>query len=107
MPQIHSVEETTEDRYILDPKLGAVMRREQVMKPSDTAGISVPAGVFDSCPDGASFERQADGTFDVPADVAAHYVAQPGWHEGPNPFPPEPPAETPKDEEPSKGSAKG
>ena len=96
--QIYHCETTEVDRWVLDPTLGQVKRREQVIKPSGTCTISVPAGQFESTPDGGTFEAEAD-TFDVPDDVAAYFLARPGWGQGVSPFPPE-------DEPPIKAPAK-
>jgi hypothetical protein len=77
MTQIYHVIQTTSDRYVLDPERGMVQRRELVMQAATTGAIKHGDD---------QFEVQADGTFDVPAHVAAHFLGRPGWHEGSNPF---------------------
>ena len=71
------------------------MRRD-IIKPSSMHAIVVPAGQFDSTPDGKQFDADENFTFNVPEDVAAFFLAQPGWGEGLNPFPPEEEAPKPK-----------
>jgi hypothetical protein len=85
--QIYNLQETYEERWILDPVTGPAKRREAVVKPSGMDRISVPAGVYASCPQGKVFEVQPDGTFEVPQDIGEFYVRQPGWHSGASPFP--------------------
>ena len=80
MTQIHNVIESPTMRHVLDPALGLVQRRELVMRASDVDRIKHGADTF---------EVQPDGSFEVPAEVAAHYLRMPGWHEGPSPFAPE------------------
>ena len=80
MTQIHNVVESPTSRYVLDPDHGMVQRRELVMRASDVDRIKHGDDTF---------EVQPDGSFEVPADVAAHYLRMPGWHEGPSPFAPE------------------
>ena len=87
--QIHDVEERVEERWVLDPVHGPTQKRELAANRSTTSVISVPAGGFASCPEGQTFELGADGSFDVPEDVAAHFLRMPGWHVGISPFPPE------------------
>lgn len=81
--QIHHVETTYVDRYVLDPSLGPIKRRELVMKASDIVKVG-------------DVERSPDGTFDVPESLGAfllsHRDRSGTWHEGPTPFPPEPKA---------------
>ena len=86
--QIYHVHTTYEDRWVLDPDKGSIKRREELMKPSGTTSISVPAGRFASCPDGETFEAEGS-TFSVPDDVAEYFLRMPGWAEGLSPFPPE------------------
>jgi hypothetical protein len=83
--QIHHVHVTYEDRYVLDPALGPVKRREEVIRPSTTHNITWKD---------ESYDRGPDGTFDVPDECGQFYVTRPGWYAGPSPFPPE--EETPK-----------
>ena len=87
--QVYHVHTTYEDRWLLDPDKGAVKRREALMKPSGTSSIAVPKGQFESCPNGQTFTAQSDGTFELPDDVAAHFLRMPGWVEGSSPFPPD------------------
>ncbi len=77
MTQIYHVIQSTHDRHVLDPERGMVLRREIAMKPADTGAIKHGDDIY---------EVQADRTFDVPEHVAAHFLRQPGWHEGENPF---------------------
>jgi hypothetical protein len=86
---IHHIEESYADRWMVDPDLGTVKRRELVMKPSGTAAIAVPPNTFESLPDGGTFNKAEDGTFDVPDDVGEYFTRMPGWHAGESPFPPE------------------
>jgi hypothetical protein len=90
MLQIHHVQVTYEDRWVLDPQYGSVKKREEILAPSGTSSIGVPAKQFDSCPDGETFEVQTDGAFHVPNDVAAYFLRMPGWREGPSPLAVEP-----------------
>ena len=83
--QIHHVETSYEDRWVLDEQRGAVKRREQIMKRSSAERI---------VHNGETYEVEADGTFLVPDDVAAFMCRQPGWHEGPSPFSPDEPTPT-------------
>jgi hypothetical protein len=93
MTQIYHVIQSTSDRYVLDPDRGMVQRRELVMKASDVAAIKHGEDTY---------EVASDGTFDVPEHVAAHFLRQPGWHQGPNPF-----AEAePEPEKPARAKAK-
>ena len=91
--QIHHVQVTYEDKWVLDPQHGSVKKREEIIAPSGTSSIGVPAHQFDSCPDGETFEVQSDGAFHVPDDVAAFFMRMPGWREGPSPLVDEPAAE--------------
>ena len=97
--QIYHVHTSYKDRWVVDPELGHTKRREEMMTSSGTHRISVPAGQFDSTPDGGTFDADDSGTFDVPDVVAAYYTRMPGWNEGLSPFPPE-------DAEPPKPKAK-
>lgn len=76
MAQIHKVEVEQVVRHELDARRGVVARKEEVLKASGAHRISIEGQTFDA----------VDGTFDVPAEVAAIFLAQPGWFEGPNPF---------------------
>lgn len=79
--QIHHVETSFHDRYVVDPEHGQVRRREEVLRCSDITQVSH---------DGKTYSRDDDGTFDVPDDVAAFLVGrrtgQGTWRTGPNPF---------------------
>ena len=77
MTQIYHVIQSTSDRHVLDPERGMVLRREIEMKPADTAAIKHGEDTY---------QVANDKTFDVPEHVAAHFLRQPGWHQGPNPF---------------------
>jgi hypothetical protein len=90
--QIHHVETAYEDRFVLDPALGPVKRREQVMRQS---------GIDRIMHDGKTYERGPDGTFEVPDEVGAFLcgrsLANGSFSPGPNPFVEEsPPKRTPK-----------
>jgi len=78
MAQIHQVIASEQLRHEIDPLKGSIVRRDKVLKKGDVHGIS--AG------DGQEFEIQADGTFDVPEEVAGFFLKQPDWYPGPNPF---------------------
>ncbi len=77
MTQIYNVIEGTENRYVVDPDRGVVQRSELVMQASDVDRIVHEDGTFEVGP---------HGTFQVPDHVAAHFLRQPGWHQGANPF---------------------
>jgi hypothetical protein len=84
MARIHHVEQHYEDRFVLDPQLGPVKRRELVMKPSTVESIVAK---------GEEYRRLDDLTFEVPEDVRVefcgdgrHRMGRPGWAEGANPF---------------------
>ena len=77
MPQIYHVEEQPEDRYVLDPVRGPVMRRELIMKPSSVEKMERGGKVY---------EVRPDGTFLVDDVTAAYLLSRPGWHSGANPF---------------------
>lgn len=51
----------------------------------------VPSGVDRLKYKGKSYERDEEGNFDVPPDVAAHWLRFPGWKRDKNPLPPEAP----------------
>ena len=80
--EIHEVAVFEENIHHLDPVRGMVLRKEQVLKQGTTHRL---------VSDGVQYDA-VDGTFDVPADVAAFYLATPGWFPGPNPFPADTPA---------------
>ncbi len=79
--QIHHIITTNVDRFVLDPTLGPVKRRELVMKQSDVQTIA--SG-------GHTYEMQPDLTFEVPPELGNFYLTHKdkdgSWHEGPNPF---------------------
>ena len=104
--QIFHCETSHADRWVMDPQHGMVKRREEVLRPSGLRSIGVAAGVYESCPEETEFLPDASGTFDVPADVAAHLLAQPGWGEGLSPFPPEETQETQAEAKPPRSGAK-
>ena len=78
--QVHQVVVMEVPRYEIDPRKGATMRRERVLTPGSASVIS------DS--EHGEFAADASGTFDVPEGLAGTLLCQPGWFEGPNPFPP-------------------
>lgn len=84
MRQIHHVAVTYRERWALDPERGAVKERQEVLGASGTWRIGAA--------DGTAYDREADGTFMVPDEVAAFWLRRPGWFEGASPFPP--PTET-------------
>ncbi len=81
--QIHHIVTTEADRYVLDPQHGPVLRREQIIRPSDITSI-----VYGS----KSYERQDDGSFDVDEETARFLVGRKDksgiWHNGPSPYAP-------------------
>lgn len=81
--QVHHVQSTFTERYVLDPARGPVKRREEVLAASGVTTISH---------DGITYERGEDGTFQVPDDLGtflvSHRSARGAWHEGPSPFDP-------------------
>ena len=82
--QIHHIQTTEADRYVLDPQHGPVLRREQIIKPSDITSI-----VYGS----KSYERQEDGSFDVDDETARFLVGRKDkngmWHNWPSPYAPD------------------
>jgi len=86
--QIHNAKASTKLTWALDPVRGPIQQTERVIERATTSAISVPKKGFASCPEGATFEIQPDGTFEVPDDVGAFYTRMPDWHAGPSPFPP-------------------
>ena len=86
MPQIHHVEESESEEWVLDPLRGPIKEKRRAMKPGSVERLVVPSSA--SRPDGETFELQPDGTFHVPQDVADFFTRMPGWHEGESPFPP-------------------
>lgn len=80
--QIYFAQTVPSVRYEVDPDRGMVQRVTHSLRQSDTDRI-----VF---ADGRTFEVGDDCTFMVPSDVAAFFLRQPGWYEGPNPFAPPP-----------------
>lgn len=87
MTQVHKVVETTVNRFEVDADHGVVQRVARLMKPAGDDRIKHGD---------ETFEVQPDGTFELPEHVAAHFLRQPGWHEGPSPFAPDE-----RDEKPS------
>ncbi len=77
--QIHHTRVGYEDRWVLDPAMGAVKRREEILQPS---------GVERIVHGDETYEIQDDLSFQVSDAAAAHLVSQPGWHYGPSPFAP-------------------
>ncbi len=77
MSKIHNVEVFNESHYELDPIRGAVMKSEKVLKPGAAQNINH---------DDVEYEIDADGTFDVPDEVAEFLCRQPGWFPGTSPF---------------------
>lgn len=73
---------------MLDPDQGPIKKLVSDMTPGGQTVISVPPAVFESCPEGAVFNIQDDGNFEVPEDVAKFFAKQPEWHIGASPFPP-------------------
>ncbi len=77
MAKIHNVEVYDEKHYELDPVRGAVLKSEQVLKPGGAQVINH---------DDVEYEVSADGSFDVPDEVAELLLKQPGWFSGASPF---------------------
>ena len=77
LKQIYHVEEQPEDRFVLDPQRGPVMRRELIMKASSQEKIVRGDNTY---------EVRPDGTFMVDEHTAAFLLSRPGWHSGANPF---------------------
>jgi hypothetical protein len=75
--QIHEVQVFDEKRYEVDPKRGAVLKHDQVLKRSGTEAIAF---------EDVTYAIEPDGSFDVPPEVGTFYCSRPGWYEGPNPF---------------------
>lgn len=75
--QIYHVEEKPQNRFVMDPTLGQVMRRELVMKQSSVEKIDRKGKVYELLP---------DGTFQVDEETGRYLLSLPGWHEGDNPF---------------------
>lgn len=79
--KIYHLETKHVNRHDVDPALGVVIRRELVTKPSDIDQI---------VHEGKVYERQADGTFEVPGDVGefllSHRTGNGQWFSGENPF---------------------
>ena len=90
--QIHHIHIEYKNRWVLDPDLGQVQRREEIIQPSGASLMAIPAGQFDSTPDGQEFTADESGTFDLPDDVAEWLLTLPGWTPGLSPFAPETPA---------------
>ncbi len=100
--QIHQVVEEHVLRHENDPIAGSVYRRVPVMKRGSTGKIKWQGTVYEA----------QDGTFDLPADAANHFLRLPGWYEGASPFvdeDPEPvaPKVAPKASRSRKTAAKG
>lgn len=77
MKQIYNVKVDYRERWVMDDKEGAVLRRERVTQPADTVEI-VHAGKH--------YGLRSDGTFWLPDEAADHFLRQPGWLEGASPF---------------------
>ncbi len=79
--QIHPVIETFKDRYVMDPTLGPVRRREAILDHPGAQAIVI---------EDQEFYPDSDGTFDVPDDIAAKLLGRKtgniSWHPGANPF---------------------
>ena len=84
MKKIFQVQEKYEDRWVLDPEKGAVKRHERLMQPSDTERIVMPKS--EHHPEGKTYEKGPDGSFEVDDHTAAFHLARAGWHEGISPF---------------------
>ena len=78
--QIHQVHTKDVDRWVLDPGLGPVKQKTQIMTKATTHCITH---------EGIEYHIQPDGSFEVPDEVGAFYVNRPhdGWYEGPSPYP--------------------
>lgn len=80
--QIYHVQSTVEDRHDVDPLKGIVVRREEILKESSLERLSHP--------EHGTFERRADGTFEVPDDfgrfLLSRRMADGVWKQGKSPF---------------------
>lgn len=80
---IHNVQVHWRSEYALDPIRGTVLKKEEVLQRGTISAVAH---------DGVTYTVGDDGSFEVPADVAAALVGENGWYEGASPFPPEKPA---------------
>jgi hypothetical protein len=94
MAQIHNVEVTKTKRYITDPAKGLTLVHDDHIQKGSATAINYG---------NETYEIDADGSFDVSDEAAAFLCKQPGWYEGPNPFPPE--VEAAPTRKPSKAKA--
>lgn len=78
--QIHHVQTTFKERWVLDPALGPTKRREQVLSRSGMQTIVRGDKVW---------EVQPDGSFLVDEDTANYMTNMPNWYDGPTPFAPD------------------
>lgn len=80
--QIHRLRSIKTFRFVEDPQTGRQQKMplEQFI-PDDTDRVK--SG-------GQTYEVQPDGSFYVPVQLAVFLTNQPDWHEGPNPFAPDP-----------------
>lgn len=78
--QIHKLRSIKTFAFVPDPRTGRQTKMPiEQYTPDDTDRIA--SG-------GETYEVQPDGSFFVPVEVAAFFVRQPDWYEGPNPFAP-------------------
>jgi len=78
MKQVYHAQTTYVDEWELHPKLGATISQKRVLQDSGTMHVTASTG--------EGYERQEDGTFLLPDEVANHLLRQPNWHEGANPL---------------------
>jgi hypothetical protein len=77
--KIHQLEAEKVWESTLDPRTGRIVRRG-----SEQIGPGAATGFV--AEDGTEYRRDPDGTFEVPGEVAAFKMREPGWQAGPNPF---------------------
>jgi len=76
--QIHHLQVEKVWESVLDPRTGRIVRKsEDQLAPATTAALTY---------DGVQYNRDPDGSFEVPGEVGAYYLKQDGWQVGPNPF---------------------
>ena len=83
MPRIYHAHEQIIPQHYVDPSTGRIeLRQVAQLSPAGDDRIIWPQ------PDGSqrTFEIQPDGSFDVPVEVAEHYLRMPGWNVGSSPF---------------------
>jgi hypothetical protein len=77
MSKIHNVESSEEKSYAIDPEKGIVQKTNQVIGQGSASSIAH---------DGETYKIEADGSFEVPDELADLLCHTPGWFRGANPF---------------------